>query len=226
VVQIETYRALLRECERYGAKLLAVSKDQPVQLIRELYDSGHRGFGENRVQELSWKVPQLPEDIDWHLIGHLQTNKVKHVVPLVSTIQSIDSMRLLTEVDKRALAAGKVIDCLLQVHIAHEETKFGFSEGELLEMIEKDGVGALAGVRVVGLMGIASLTEDEARVRTEFRGLRTLFEVVRRQHFQHAEHFSVLSMGMSHDYLIALEEGSTMIRVGSLIFGRRGNVRM
>lgn len=221
MIQLDNYRALVAECSVHHAQLVSVSKDKSVADIQALYNTGQRVFGENRVQELTAKATQLPNDIQWHLIGHLQTNKVKLVAPFIAMIQSIDSLRLLEEVDKRAAENNRVIDCLLQVHIATEETKFGLSDGELSAMLSSASFQALRNVRICGLMGIASLTDNQDQVRAEFHSLKNLFESTRKHYFGDVTHFSQLSMGMSSDYRIALEEGSTMVRVGSLIFGSR-----
>jgi pyridoxal phosphate enzyme (YggS family) len=221
VIKLDTYRKLVTECSEQGVTLVTVSKDKPLADIQALYAEGQRLFGENRVQELTSKAALLPADIEWHLIGHLQTNKVKYVTPFVTMIQSIDSLKLLQEVDKRAAQNNRVIDCLLQVHIAVEESKFGFSENDLWAMISESSFQGLKQARVCGLMGIASLTDDQQQVRSEFRRLKRLFDEIKREPFAQAGNFNDLSMGMSSDYKLAIEEGSTMVRVGSLIFGRR-----
>jgi pyridoxal phosphate enzyme (YggS family) len=208
-------------CEQYGAELVAVSKSRPVSEIRALYEHGHRVFGENRVQEWASKHTELPEDIRWHLIGHLQTNKVKAVVKDVAMIQSVDSPKLLEEVNKRAAFVGRVVDCLLQVHIATEESKFGFSHGELEGWLSAGSWRNLTMVRICGVMGIATLTDDTTQIRAEFRGLKKLFDQLRPTYFTGKDYFAHVSMGMSSDYQVALDEGSTMIRIGSLVFGER-----
>lgn len=207
--------------KEHHATLIAVSKTYPVSDIQEVYNAGIRHFGENRVQELLDKKDKLPADIRWHLIGHLQTNKVKLIVPFVHLVHSVDSERLALEIHKQAEKCGKVVDVLLQVYIAGEETKFGFSPEELISFLESGQLAKLANIRVRGLMGMASFTEDMDQVRTEFRMLKTLFDQVSVEYFEGSEIFNILSMGMSGDYGIALEEGSNMIRVGSLIFGKR-----
>lgn len=202
------------------ARLVAVTKTQPVEVLHEAYRAGQRVFGENRVQEMTDKKPQLPADVEWHMIGHLQKNKVKYIAPFVTLIHSVDSLELLEEIDKQAAKCQRVIDCLLQIHIADEETKFGLTPAEAEALLHSDALAALAHVRVLGLMGMATFTDDEAQIRTEFNGLKQLFDrlaVTDRPNVQ----FSELSMGMSNDYRIALEEGSTLIRVGSAIFGSR-----
>jgi PLP dependent protein len=204
--------------------LVAVSKTHPVDVIRKVYDEGQRIFGENKVQELLNKQPHLPSDIQWHLIGHLQTNKVKYIAPFISLVHSVDSLKLLKEINKQAQKVNRTIDCLLQIHIASEETKFGLSENELKELISSVEVKQMQNVRIRGLMGMATNTDNEALIRTEFRKLKSLFDSCSSQltsPFPLPSSDFILSMGMSSDYKIAIEEGSTMIRVGSLIFGNR-----
>ncbi len=202
------------------AKLIAVTKTKPVPLLQEAYDAGCCDFGENRVQEMAEKQPQLPADIRWHQIGHLQTNKVKYIAPFVALIHSVDSLSLLTEINKQATKHGRVIDCLLQIFIAQEDTKFGLSPDEARVLLQSKELDALANVRLVGLMGLATNTDNEAQVRQEFRGLKQLYDelaLIERRNVA----FSELSMGMSGDYELAIAEGSTMVRVGSAIFGSR-----
>jgi PLP dependent protein len=204
-----------------GVQLVAVSKTKPAEDIRALYDLGQHDFGENYVQEMVDKQTQLPVDIHWHFIGHLQSNKVKYIIPFVHLIHGVDSLRLLREIDRQAAAKGRVVDLLLQVHIAREETKFGLDEEELGEMMgalrkgEVDVGGGQSHVRVKGLMGMSSDTKDLSAVRAEFRALKGLFD----RWFPAG---GILSMGMSGDYTIAVEEGSNMVRIGSLLFGSRG----
>lgn len=220
-VSIQQNIQSLREHIPMHVQLVCVSKFNPNESILEAYETGERVFGESKVQELCGKYEALPQDISWHFIGHLQTNKIKYIVPFVSLIHGVDSYKLLAEIDKQAAKAGKTVNCLLQIHIAREETKFGFSTNELIEML---GVGewqALKNVRICGLMGMASFTDNREQIRTEFRGLKTLFDQVKTDYFSSEPSFSKLSMGMSDDYQIAIEEGSTMVRVGSLIFGAR-----
>jgi PLP dependent protein len=202
------------------ATLIAVTKTKPVPLLQEAYEAGCRYFGENRVQEMVEKQPQLPSDVRWHQIGHLQTNKVKYIAPFVSLIESVDSERLLVEIDKQAGKHERVIECLLQLFIADEDTKFGFSAEEAIDLLQSPRLDALTNIRIVGLMGIATNTDDAAQVRTEFRGLKQLFDALRPISRPNVQ-LQVLSMGMSGDYRIAVEEGSTMVRVGSAIFGKR-----
>ena len=213
------YPELKRQLEEVSVTLVAVSKMQPVERILELYDQGHRDFGENYVQELVDKAPRLPGDIRWHFIGHLQSNKVRFIAPFVYLIQGVDSLKLLREIDKQARRHERVIDCLLQVHIAREETKFGFDEPELDELMSSLPVLHLSGVRLVGFMGMASNSGHEQQMRDEFRRLRELT-------ISHAPLIApgsnpVLSMGMSGDYQLAISEGSNLVRIGSLLFGAR-----
>lgn len=215
---IDRYRA---QVARYGARVIAVSKTHGPDKIRAAYAAGQRLFGENKVQELVPKHQALPGDIEWHLIGHLQTNKVKLVVPFVEMIHSVDSQKLLNEINKQAKKVNRVVNCLLQVHIASEETKFGFSPEELRQWLATADVSELTHVAVHGLMGMASLTDNMQQVRQEFRGLRQLFEELRTTHLPANMEMKELSMGMSSDYQIALEEGSTLVRIGSAIFGQR-----
>lgn len=202
------------------ARLIAVTKTKPVAMLQEAYDAGARLFGENKVQEMAEKQPQLPGDVAWHLIGHLQSNKVKYIASFVSLIHSIDSLKLLQEVDKQARKNERVIDCLLQIHIADEETKFGLLPQEAEALLQSESLNDLQNVRIVGLMGLATNTDDNEQVRREFRGLKQLYDKLATMQTERIQ-FRELSMGMSGDYLIAIEEGSTLIRVGSAIFGAR-----
>lgn len=204
-----------------NTKLVAVSKTHPPERVMELYQLGQRVFGENRVQELLPKFEALPKDIEWHLIGHLQSNKVKYVAPFVACIQSVDSFRLLQAIDKQALKCGRVIDCLLQFHVAEEETKFGFDESEAEAMLQSADFQALKNIRITGVMGMATFTDDEAQVRREFRHLREIFNSLKTNYFYEQDSFLDISMGMSGDYPIAVEEGSTIVRIGTLLFGQR-----
>lgn len=201
--------------------LVAVSKNHPVATVLEAYRAGQRVFGENRVQELLSKKNLLPADICWHLIGHLQSNKVKHIAPFISMIQSVDSLKLLTEISEMALKNSRVIDCLLQIFIASEETKFGLDEEEVNDLLIRINRQPLPGVRIRGLMGMATFTGDTDQIRKEFRGLRSLFDRLKNQFFPHENYFDQLSIGMSGDYGIAIEEGSTIVRIGTKIFGIR-----
>ena len=204
-----------------GVRLIAVSKTHSTERILEAYNAGQRAFGENKVQELVPKYEALPKDIEWHLIGHLQRNKVKLVVPFVSLIHSVDSEKLLSAIDQEAEKAEREVKCLIQVHIAEEETKFGFTPDEAFRFFVDKRPAAYKHVRIAGLMGMATLTDDTTRIRKEFSLLHDLFEKVRAEGNVTREEFSTLSMGMSSDYPIAVESGSTMVRVGSAIFGKR-----
>lgn len=215
-VQKDSYFEIVKESSASGATLVAVSKKKSVEEIKELYDLGHRDFGENYVQELIQKQPLLPQDIRWHFIGHLQRNKVKFILPFCSLIQGVDRYELLEEINKQAVRLGSVVDCLLQVHIASEETKFGFDAAELSSVLVKRSL--FSNVRIIGLMGMASFTENATQVDKEFKLLKKYFD-------QHRADFlvdnPVLSMGMSGDYQHAMAAGSNMIRIGSLLFGAR-----
>ena len=202
-------------------KLIAVSKTKPAALLMEAYQHGQRAFGENKVQEMVGKHDELPKDIEWHFIGHLQTNKVKHIVPFVRLIHGVDSFKLLKAIDKEAGKVGRVIACLLQFHIAEEETKFGFSPEEAFDMLKSPEFQDLKNVRISGVMGMATFTNDENQVRKEFSGLKLIFDRLKTGFFAHDPDFKEISMGMSGDYLIAVEQGSTMVRIGSTIFGER-----
>lgn len=204
-----------------SVKLVAVSKTKPVSDILEAYKAGHRIFGENRVQELLSKKDLLPGDIEWHLIGHLQTNKVKYVVPFISMIHSVDTFRLLKVIDIESARINRRIDCLLQFHIAAEETKFGFNIDEFKAMISSPEFSLIKSVRICGIMGMATFTDNEKQVRDEFRCLTSLFKKLKSSYFAHEDSFREISMGMSGDYRVAIEEGSTIIRIGSIIFGDR-----
>ena len=215
-INLENYKSIRTEL---GDKVLlvAVSKTKPVEDIKALYDQGQRDFGENYVQELVDKQPQLPADTRWHYIGHLQSNKVKYIAPFVHLIHGVDSFKLLKEINKQAQKQNRVINCLLQVHIAQEETKFGLDETELDALLVELNNTALQNIAINGLMGMASFTEDLNKVRTEFKELKRLHDKVKGK----LPRASILSMGMSSDYKIAMEEGSTLVRIGSLLFGSR-----
>ncbi len=204
-----------------SCRLVAVSKTQPIEKIKEAHEAGQRIFGENKVQELTSKQAELPGDIEWHMIGHLQGNKVKQLVPFVSLIHSVDSFKLLEEINKQAKKIDRIVNCLLQVHIANEETKFGFDESELLALIHSDKITSIDSIRVTGLMGMATFTSDAAQVRNEFRGLKILFDKISKMELPSNVEMKELSMGMSQDYQIAMEEGSTLVRIGTAIFGSR-----
>ncbi len=204
-----------------GVRLVAVSKTKPEEDIMTLYNEGQRIFGENKAQELKGKYEHLPKDIEWHLIGHLQTNKIKYIAPFVSMIHSIDSYELLKEVNKHAIKHERVLNCLLQFHIAQEETKFGFLLDECEAMLNDPGFVDLQNVKICGVMGMASLTDKQEQIHREFHTLHEYFKLLKDKYFSNNPDFKELSMGMSEDYPIAIEEGSTLIRVGSAIFGAR-----
>lgn len=210
------------ELEHTNCQLVAVSKTKPLALLQEAYDLGVRVFGENKVQELVDKHEQLPKDIEWHMIGHLQRNKVKYIAPFVALIHAVDSERLLQEINKRSANVDRVTNCLLQIHIAEEETKFGFDEAELRAFMQPETLAKYPNIKLKGLMGMATNTSNEKQVRKEFSGLKKLFESIKAETtaLENVD-FTELSMGMSNDYKIAMEEGSTMIRIGSSIFGAR-----
>jgi pyridoxal phosphate enzyme (YggS family) len=207
-----------------GVKVIAVSKTQSVETIAEAYMAGQRAFGENKVRELTIKAPALPQDLEWHFIGHLQTNKVKAIIPVVFMIHSIDSLKLLIEVNKEAGKAGRIIPCLLQLHIAREETKFGLDLEGAFHLLASPEYLAMQNVSIRGLMGMATYTEDEGLLRQEFRILRDCFGFIKAAHFPAKTEFCELSMGMSGDYKLAIEEGSTMLRIGTAIFGDRPKI--
>jgi len=210
-----------KELDASAVQLVAVSKFQDADAVLEAYNAGQRVFGENIVQELVEKQAVLPNDIKWHLIGHLQTNKVKYIAPFISVIESVDSLKLLQEINKQALKNKRVIDCLLQVYIADEDTKFGLGFDEVVELLRSEEFQEMKNVRIIGLMGIASNTDTEKQIRDEFEELKVLFDGVKLSYFRKEDSFKELSMGMSSDYKIAIEEGSTMVRIGSSIFGKR-----
>lgn len=202
-----------------GVKLVAVSKTKPVEAIEEAYAAGQRVFGENKAQEMALKYEQLPKDIEWHFIGHMQTNKVKYIAPFVSLIHSVDSLKVLKEINKQAAKNKRVIDCLLQFHIAEESTKFGLNMEEAEALIRSKD--AFVNIRLTGVMGMATFTDDKQQVRREFKQLREYFESLKHNYFSGDAFFKEVSMGMSGDYPIAVEEGSTLVRIGTLIFGER-----
>jgi hypothetical protein len=202
-------------------QLIAVSKTKPASLIQEVYQAGQRAFGENKVQEMVDKYEQLPKDIQWHLIGHLQTNKVKYIAPFVHLIHAVDSLKLLQEIDKQAAKYNRVIPCLLQFHIANEDTKFGLDFSEAEEILQSREFIEMQHIQIVGLMGMATFTENEEQVRDEFRNLNNYFQIIKSHYFKFNPDFKHLSMGMSGDYELAIEEGSTMVRIGSTLFGSR-----
>lgn len=224
MIQPEGYHKLIEQLDQTQTTLIAVSKIKPAEDIQKLYDMGQRDFGENYVQELVEKQAVLPEDIKWHFIGHLQSNKIKYIAPFVHLIHGVDSFKLLQEINKQAEKNNRVIHCLLQVHIATEETKFGLDEKELMELLEYYTAqrSELKHIAIDGLMGMASFTEEETQLTLEFRALKALFHLVQKSYFLGDAGFRILSMGMSGDYEIAVREGSTHVRIGSLLFGRRG----
>lgn len=211
------YELLKAELSSKNVTLVAVSKTKPVEDILELYNLGHRDFGENYVQELVTKAEQLPKDIRWHFIGHLQSNKVKFIVPFIHLIQGVDSFKLLKEINKQGEKNNRTINCLAQVHIAEEETKFGLDKQELDELLSNLAVQSIDHVKIIGLMGMASLSENMEKVRSEFNGLKKVYDQLQTSNFTP----QILSMGMSSDYKVAIEEGSNLVRIGSLIFGER-----
>jgi len=218
-VNKEAYEQLIADLGSHHVTLVAVSKTKSVEEIKELYDLGQKDFGENYVQEVTEKQSQLPNDIRWHFIGHLQSNKVKQITSFIHLIQSVDSLKLLQEINKQGKKNDRVIDCLLQVHIAQEETKFGLDESELNDLLN-NSISQYQNIRICGLMGMASLTDDMEKVRSEFRYLRSIFEKHAKLQTSNIK-LQTLSMGMSSDYFVAIEEGSNMVRIGSLIFGAR-----
>ena len=214
---VESIHFIEQQIAEKGVKLVAVSKTKPASMLMEAYDSGFRRFGENYVQELVEKQATMPQDIEWHFIGHLQTNKVKYIAPFVSLIHSVDSLKLLQEVNKQGSKNDRVIDCLLQIFIAEEDTKSGMTEAECLDILKVENLQKLPNVRIKGLMGMTTATDDETQIRKEFGKLALFYQNLVAQHST----FDTLSMGMSGDYAIAIEEGSNMVRVGSKIFGGR-----
>jgi pyridoxal phosphate enzyme (YggS family) len=215
------FQELLTKLSAAQVQLIAVSKTYPPARIQELYDLGQRAFGENRVQEMLDKYEALPKDIEWHLIGHLQTNKVRFITPFVRMIHSVDSLRLLQEIDAQAAKNDRVIDCLLQFHVAQEETKFGLNASEASEILESEAFKNMRHVRICGIMGMASFTDHQETVQREFKKLKSIFTDLKQQFFADQPAFKEISMGMSGDWELAVSEGSTMVRIGSLIFGSR-----
>lgn len=212
---------LWTELQGTGCRLIAVSKTQPVSLIQEAYDAGQRIFGENKAQEMAAKQQELPADIEWHMIGHLQTNKVKYIAPFVALIHSVDSLKLLDEINKQGLRYNRKIKCLLQVYIAREETKFGLNEAEVLDLLSTDLATTHPAVEIVGLMGMATFTQNQNQIRDEFGQLKKLFDALQHRALPANVRMTELSMGMSADYKIALSCGSTLVRIGTAIFGER-----
>jgi PLP dependent protein len=204
-----------------STRLIAVTKTKPIEMLMEAYEAGFKRYGENKVQEMVEKYEAMPKDIEWHLIGHLQSNKVKYMAHFVAMIHSVDSLKLLQEINKQATKHNRTIDCLLQIYIAQEETKFGLSEAEAIELLNSDEVAAMQNIRIAGLMGMASNTDNQNQVRLEFKNLKYFFDQLNTQSPSRQITIAQLSMGMSGDYLLAAQEGSTLVRVGSAIFGGR-----
>lgn len=223
MVNKETWSGLVKELGEYNATLIAVSKTKPASDIQALYDLGQRAFGENYVQELTEKQPQLPADIQWHYIGHLQSNKVKYIAPFVHMIHAVDSFKLLVEINKQAQKNNRIIDVLLQMHIADEETKFGMDEKEIFVLLDyyQEQKDQLQNVRICGLMGMATNTDNEQQIHAEYHRLHNFFIHLAETAFFNKPYFSIRSIGMSADYKIALAEGSNMVRIGSMLFGSR-----
>lgn len=219
-IQVENYKRIQLFCQQHQATLVAVSKTKPVEDILELYKLGHRDFGENYVQELLEKQAQLPSDIRWHFIGHLQSNKVKYLAPFISLIHGVDSFKLLKEINKQALKTNRIIPCLLQMYIAKEETKFGMDKLELAELLSSEEFSLLSNICVEGLMGMASFSNDKNLVESEFKGLYEIYRTFKSLQTPNCK-LSLLSMGMSGDYELAISAGSNMVRIGSLLFGAR-----
>ncbi|GAB4473382.1 MAG: YggS family pyridoxal phosphate-dependent enzyme [Thermoflexibacter sp.] len=218
----ENIKAIQAELDPFPkVKLIAVTKTKPVAMLLEAYQAGLRDFGENKVQEMLPKYETLPKDIRWHLIGHLQTNKVKYIAPFVHLIHSVDSLKLLQEIDKQGKKFNRTINCLLQIYIAQEETKFGLSQEELIAILDSQELKSLKNVCIKGLMGMASNTDNFAQVRQEFKNLKNIFDTIQQNYHSENIDLQEISMGMSGDYLLAIEEGSTMVRIGSKIFGSR-----
>ncbi len=221
MIHTDVWKALTAELTARKVQLVAVSKTKPVADIQALYELGQRDFAENYVQELLDKQLALPADIKWHFTGHLQSNKVKQIAPFVHLVHAVDSFKLLQEIDKQGRNNNRTIDVLLQMHIADEESKFGMDEKEIIETLDRVEAISLSNVRVCGLMGMATHTDDEGKVRSEFARLYSVFKNLSQSYFIKKEYFSIISMGMSGDYKLAVEEGSTMVRIGSLLFGER-----
>lgn len=221
MVNISQWQALTELCNQHGATLIAVSKTKPEQDISDLYELGQRDFGENYVQELVEKQAHLPNDIRWHFIGHLQSNKVKYIAPFVHLIHGVDNIKLLTEIAKQATKNQRTISVLLQIHIAKEDTKFGFSPSEVEALVQELHSTPLQNIRICGLMAMASNTQDTTQISKEFNQIHDLFNELKEQYYDQEDSFNTCSMGMSGDYELALQFGSTMIRIGSLLFGQR-----
>lgn len=221
MANISALQDITKIAKEKNALLVAVSKTKTIDEIQAVYDVGHHVFGENKVQELTIKYEALPKDIQWHMVGNLQTNKVKYIAPFIALIHSVDSLKLAIEVNKQALKCNRVIDVLLEIHIGAETNKSGFSEEELIDHLDIKAFDALKNIRITGLMGMATNTKSQIVIKNEFSGLRRFFDEIKSSYFKNAPEFKELSIGMSGDYKIALEEGATIIRVGSAIFGER-----
>ena len=212
----------VRQTLKDKVKLVAVSKYQPLDYVKQAYEAGQRVFGESHALEVRDKAEAMPKDIEWHFIGHLQTNKVKYIAPFISCIESVDSLKLMQEINKQALKNDRVIDCLLQFHVAQEETKSGFTLEECEQVLSSEEFSDLKNIRIVGVMGMATYTEDEKQIRKEFKTLVANFAYLKMAYFSANQDFKEISMGMTDDYKIAMSEGSTIVRIGSAIFGSRG----
>ena len=217
----DKYLSLKRELEQQNVELVAVSKTKPAEDILTAYHWGQRVFGENRARELQQKADELPKDIEWHMIGHLQRNKVKYIAPFVHLIQSVDEPKLLREINKRAKQNNRVINCLLQIHIAEEDSKYGFDEDEIIDLLNENQFSSLEHVNIIGVMGMATFTDNTEQIKREFQHLHTIFKSLQQSVFANKADFTICSMGMSGDYDIAIEQGANMVRIGSLIFGAR-----
>lgn len=215
------YEEIARQLAQTKTRLVAVSKTKPPQEILRLYEKGHRIFGENKAQELKEKYEELPKDIEWHFIGHLQRNKVKYLAPFIAMLHAVDSLRLLKEVNKQAKKHQRIIPCLLQFHIAEEDTKFGLNLDEAREILASDSYQGMENIQIAGVMGMATFTDDERQVRKEFDQLKHIFDTLKKDYFENEPSFKEISMGMSGDYKIAQAAGSTMVRIGTLLFGER-----
>lgn len=221
MANISALQDIIKISKAKGAKLVAISKTKSVTEIKQVYNAGQRIFGENKVQELVLKQEQLPKDIQWHMVGNLQTNKVKYIAPFIALIHSVDSLKLAIEINKQALKLNRVIDVLLEIHIAAETNKAGFSEEELIDLLDIKAFDTLENIRIIGLMGMATNTKSQILIKNEFSGIHSFFEKIKSTYFKNNSEFKDLSIGMSGDYGIALENGSTLIRIGSAIFGER-----
>lgn len=221
IIDIKKNLKEVRETIPTSVTLVCVSKTKPNEYIMEAYESGERVFGENKAQELRQKHETLPKDIQWHFIGHLQENKIKYIIDYVTLIHSVDSLKLLIEINKQALKHSRIVDCLLEIDISHEESKFGLSREEATKLLEDSEYKQLKNIRLCGVMGVGSITTDREQTRKEFRELKELFTFLKTTYFPTADYFKQVSMGMTHDYDIALEEGATIVRIGSKIFGER-----